>query len=123
MDVREKLVEFLNAVQQSGYTYTPSQVDDRYGYRKDIPNTKVADHLIAHGVTVLPCKIGDVVWGIKKYNNGQGVKQGIVHQMFFDEDMRLCVCVKNVCRGEWGMNVFLTKDEAESHLPQPPKGE
>ena len=117
MDVREKLVELLR---------NKPRVKPPEGV---ICGTEVysidatVDYLIAHGVTVLPCKIGDVVWGIKKYNNGQGVKQGIVHQMFFDEDMRLCVCVKNVCRGEWGMNVFLTKDEAESHLPQPPKGE
>ena len=108
MDVREKLAELLNGVLTT----------------EDVTSSEeVACHLIAHGVTVLPCKIGDVVWGIKKYNNGQKVKQGVVHQMFFGEDMRLCVCVKNVCRGEWGMNVFLTKDDAESHLPQPPKGE
>ena len=52
MDVREKLVELLDAVQQNGHIYKPSQMDDRHGYRKEIPNTKVADHLIANGVTV-----------------------------------------------------------------------
>lgn len=61
----------------------------------------------------LPCKIGDMVWGIKKFNHEtKSVKQGIVHMMFFGEDMRLCICVKGVCRGEWGKNVFATKEEA-----------
>ena len=65
---------------------------------------------------VLPCKMGDIVWGLKQYNHKLIVKQGTVHQMFFGEDMRLCVCVKNVCRGEWGQNVFATKEEAEAAL-------
>lgn len=64
-------------------------------------------------MSLLPCKIGDTVWGIKKYNHGREAKQGVVHQMFFGDDMRLCICVKNVCRGEWGQNVFATKEEAE----------
>lgn len=61
---------------------------------------------------VLPCKIGDIVWGIKKHNNGRlFVKQGIVSQMYYGDDMQLCVCVKRVCRGQWGKNVFATKEE------------
>ena len=64
----------------------------------------------------LPCKMGDIVWGIKKYNRGREAMQGVVHQMFFGDDMRLCICVKNVCRGEWGKNVFATKEEAEEEL-------
>ena len=67
-------------------------------------------------VVVLPCKMGDIVWGLKQYNHKLIVKQGTVHQMFFGEDMRLCVCVKNVCRGEWGQNVFATKEEAEAAI-------
>ena len=47
-----RLIDLLKDIQHHGVIFTPSQVDDRYGYRKDIPNTKVADHLIAHSVTV-----------------------------------------------------------------------
>ena len=65
---------------------------------------------------VLPCRIGDSVWGIRKHNRGKEVKQGTVYQMFFGEHMQLCLCVKNVCRGEWGKNVFATKEEAEAAL-------
>lgn len=66
----------------------------------------------------LPCKMGDIVWGIKKFHHGQAVKQGTVYQMFFIDDMRLCICVKNVCRGEWGKNVFATKEAAEAAIAE-----
>ena len=65
---------------------------------------------------VLPCKMGDIVWGIQKHIRGQQAKQGVVNQMYFGDDMRLCICVKNVCRGEWGKKVFTTKEEAEAAL-------
>lgn len=65
---------------------------------------------------VLPCKMGDVVWGIKTFNRGMEPRQGIVNQMYFGEDMRLCICVKNTCRGEWGKAVFATKEEAMAEI-------
>lgn len=74
------------------------------------------NYLMENGVTVLPCKLGDTVWGIRKCNLGNAVKQGVVYQMYFSEKMRLCICVKNVCRGEWGVNVFATQAEAEEAL-------
>lgn len=75
-----------------------------------------AEHLPAADAVEVPCKMGDIVWGIKTYNRGHRAKQGKVVQMYFGEDMRLCICVKNVCRGEWGKNVFATKEEAEAAI-------
>ena len=65
---------------------------------------------------VLPCRMGDRVWGISNYCKGRKVRQGVVREMFFGEDMRLCICVKGVCRGEWGKNVFATKEAAGASL-------
>ena len=49
MDVREKLAELLNEVQETGVNEIPAG----FGYtRQYISNKKVADHLISHGVTV-----------------------------------------------------------------------
>ncbi len=64
----------------------------------------------------LPCKMGDLVWGIKNFNRGKKVLRNSVNQMYFGDDMRLCICVKGVCRGEWGKNIFATKEEAEKAL-------
>ena len=72
---------------------------------------------------VIPCKVGDLVWGIRKYNRGRKVKQGIVQQMFFGEDMRLCICVTGACRGEWGKTIFATKEEADAMLAKIEEGE
>ena len=67
---------------------------------------------------VLPCKIGDEVWGLMKCRYGIRPAKGVVHHMYFCEDMRLCICVRNVCRGEWGKKVFATKEEAELELAE-----
>lgn len=64
----------------------------------------------------LPCKVGDTVWGIMKYNSKQIAKPGVVRQMFFGEDMRLGISVKGVCCGEWGKNIFATKEEVEAAI-------
>ena len=64
----------------------------------------------------LPCKIGDEVWGLKLYRNARIPKKGVVHQMYFGDDMQLCICVKKVCRGQWGRNIFATREEAEAAI-------
>ena len=49
MDVREKLVELLNEVQETGVNEIPAG----FGYTSEyVQNEKVASHLIANGVTV-----------------------------------------------------------------------
>ncbi len=48
MNDREKLIELLD---EKCY-------DEWYG------NDEIADHLLANGVIVLPCKVGDTVWEI-----------------------------------------------------------
>ena len=64
----------------------------------------------------LPCKIGDEVWGLKLYRDARIPKKGVVHQMYFGEDMTLCICVKKVCRGQWGRNIFAIREEAEAAI-------
>ena len=61
----------------------------------------------------LPCRIGDEVWGLKLYRDARIPKKGVAHQMYFGEDMTLCICVKKVCRGQWGRNIFASGEEAE----------
>ena len=121
MDIREKLQELLdNVAEHCGET-----ICNRCSYFKTIGcvDALTVDIFLANGVTVLPCKLRDTAWGIKRCNLGNVVKQGEVYQMYFGEDMRLCICVKNVCRGEWGVNVFGTKEEAEEAVGKMAKKE
>lgn len=63
---------------------------------------------------MVPCKIGDTVWAIRRYRDGARVAQrGIVSAMCYLDDMSLAITVKGVCRGEWGKRVFPTRIDAE----------
>ena len=63
----------------------------------------------------LPCKIGDTVYGIRRYQD-RIVKSGTVSEMFYNQNMELIITIKNVCRGCWGENIFGTREEAEAAL-------
>ncbi len=126
MDMKEKLVEMLREVQYLG------------GLEE-----KIADHLIANGVTVQPVKVGDYVY----YINGRYYKEPK-----YCEVSRPCKVVEvtsklkrdsgtvmngfitdNGTRYSFngiGKTVFLSHEEAVNALekrikamPQPPKGE
>ena len=95
-NAREKLIELLRAVQYLG------------GLEE-----KIADHLIANGVTVQECKAGDVVY----QTDGARVYESTVKNVLYD------VGHFAFDKDAIGKSVFLTRKEAEVHLPQPPKGE
>ena len=63
----------------------------------------------------LPCKIGDTVYGIRRYK-GRIVKSGTVSEMFYNQYGELIIAIKNVCRGCWGKQIFATLEEAETAL-------
>lgn len=72
---------------------------------------------------VLPCKVGDLVWGIRVNHGRKDGKMSSakpvqlpVNEMYFGDDMRLCVVLKGCCRGEWGKSVFGSEAEARKHL-------
>ena len=123
MDVREKLVELLDDMQRSGTSYFGSAIE----------NKKIADYLIAHGVTVqewisVDDKLPEIVSIHKGYRST--VKKSI---------RVLCVCVQKsgktmVKEGycEWyndyqepRWQIPGTIDEVTHwrYLPNPPKGE
>lgn len=109
MDVREKLVELCEDLE------TLPCCDTYEGQ---------ADYLIAHGVTVQECKVGDTIYEV----DGE---HGIVKHEVYE----VCVVFKTTATddkgNEWDdywtsediSNAFKTRNEAEANLPQPPKGE
>ena len=70
----------------------------------------------APAVNPLPCKIGDTVWAIRNINGVKQPQNGIVGEMFYTDDMRLCIVVRYIARGEWGKKVFATREEAEAAI-------
>ena len=62
---------------------------------------------------VIPCKIGDTAYAIRKFNGIPTVKKGRVSQMYFvGEEMRLAIVVAGIGRGEWGKMIFPSREEA-----------
>ena len=104
MDVREKLVELLDIIIQPG--------------QKTLG--EIADHLIANGVTMQECKLGDKIYQADDVRIYESTIVEITltakHTIFVTE---------NIAFDERaiGNSVFLSYAEAEAHLLQPPKGE
>lgn len=101
MDVKEKLVELLNGVQETGVNEIPAGFGCTREYVK---NEKVASHLIAHGVTVqgLDCC---------EYCNGLPVSQM--------EDFTM----PNASKKDYDIVTIRFCPMCGRRLPQPPKGE
>ena len=64
----------------------------------------------------VPLKIGDVAWAIRNYNGVRRAQKGFVREMFYTQDMRLCIAVDRVARGEFGKKIFRTQEEAEAAI-------
>lgn len=91
-------------------TDEPYDLWDTYGVRNIINNALAVD------AVELPCKIGDKVWIARRYKCHKRPRWGIVSEMFFTDDMELCIVVKGVARGKWGVDVFATYEEAEKQI-------
>lgn len=69
---------------------------------------------------VPPCKIGDTAWAVRNFRGQDRAQEGIVSEIYYikgtrpGSDMRLCVVIKHVARGEWGKAIFATREEAEA---------
>lgn len=89
--------------------------DDNHG----MPNTnQVADYLVANGVIVLPCKVGDTI-----YRCGDPIKKvyewEIEHiEIYFDEIVFVDDSDNVFTADDIGKTVFLTRKEAEKALEE-----
>ena len=122
MDVREKLVKLLSekcmetCKQRKGYVCSVEECKRS----KEKCCGFYADHLIANGVTVLPCKVGDTVYWV----HGAVITECKVHRIQKNRN-GLYICLKsNVSHGAFhadlsiGKTVFLTREEAEKVLEE-----
>lgn len=66
----------------------------------------------------LPCKIGDQVWAIRNCSGHLKPFQGRVSEMYFTENMKLCIVVFRICRGTWGDRIFATEEEAQRAIEE-----
>lgn len=107
---RERLIELLkNDNCQSPMLCDPNC---KYASLKRCYEERIADYLLANGVIVLPCKVGDTVY---KIENGEVVERQILD---FTYNGRLYVRLRPFTSYEYaiGKDVFLTKAEADIEL-------
>ena len=95
-----------------------SELPEKEQARVDEITVCIAELINAPTIDVveLPCKIGDKVWIARRYKCHKRPRWGIVSEMFFTDDMELCIVVKGVARGKWGVDVFATYEEAEEQI-------
>ena len=114
MNERERLVELLK----------DNQGDSTY-YMTDEAVQSVSDVLLANGVIVLPCKVGDTVYEIcERRRSGKWQKaivERVVHGIEIGIDKILtarCGTTTYVYLSRLGETVFLTREEAEKALKE-----
>lgn len=96
MDVREKLIEILE--EPCGGLY---------------PAYELADYLLANGVTVQECKLGDKIY----QTDGVRIYESIIDEITFTAKHTIFV-TENIAFDERaiGNSIFLSYAEAEAHL-------
>ena len=113
--MRERLIELIQA---SGCVQTWDYYTD--DFKQPNPVYELADHLIANGVIVPPCKVGDTVW-FETFAKSATVCLGIQPHKIDRVNVSFTVGAEKLVPTDipdWmiGKTVFLTKEEAEAAL-------
>ena len=78
----------------------------------------ILDTIPAVDAMVIPCKIGDTVWAVRRLSGGHlcAIKGVISDMQFIGSEMALSITIRGKCRGEWGKTIFATQEEAEAEI-------
>ena len=67
-------------------------------------------------MVVLPCKVGDYVWFVRKFGKRRCIKKAEVHCINIDYRGEVFISSRRISGGYVGETVFLTREEAEAAL-------
>lgn len=118
MTDRERLIEILKL----GSCPSPYLCDDncKYANLERCYEERTADLLLEHGIIVLPCKVGDIVY--VPYKDSQTIEEKRVMLTSIETD-EIETCMKFYCKRDYvflgtdiNREVFLTREEAEQAL-------
>ena len=107
MTDRERLIELIR---QGVLAYC--------GAKEDVlPHEVIADHLLANGVIVPPCKVGDKLYCVT--NLTHSIAETVVIGMWIADGTFSILTIHGIIvDGSIGKTVFLTKEEAEEKLKE-----
>ena len=128
--MRDRLIELLGEAEEKCGDYKTCKDCIGYGKGELCGEYLRADHLLANGVIVPPCKVGDTVWHIRRTPENMGgsyiVEAKIVCipiRVYSDEvysDLIIRYTQRNgmpeEASSKLGKYAFLTKEEAEKEL-------
>ncbi len=123
--MRERLIELIGYVRgnlhEMCHQYNPEMSCDGCKYDKsdDCALDRIADYLLANGVIVQPCKVGDTVYRISTKINTKVkyIQETTISRVAIDSDDVWLFCACNpIAKCVFGKNVFLTREEAEEAL-------
>ena len=124
--MRDRLIELLRNAPKTDVVYGDIKLD------KPVQTLQtIAAHLLANGIIVPPCKVGDKVWFLNKHYSiamrRNAVYEARVVRVYVEKGnvLTLAIQVKNKMGTtefpritEIGKTVFLTKEEAEKALAE-----
>ena len=118
MTDRERLIELMQK------QFTELYKDGDWNFNEMLVG--VADYLLANGVIVPPCKVGDTVYSIQGFNGKvENCEPYTVTEIYVSEHDLICVHItdcwlftRNMYKEDFGKTVFLTKEEAEQALKE-----
>ena len=117
--MRDRLIELIQ--QADAMCGSRKQCEGCVGFGKgeDCCDYNIADHLLANGVIVPPCKVGDTVYRIstRAHTKMRYIQETTISRIAIDKDGIWLFCACNpVARCVFGKTVFLTREEAEQAL-------
>ena len=109
--MRDRLIELVKK----------AVVESEFMYPADVDPDCIADYLLANGVIVPPCKVGDIVYDICTIFDESTLKPKTIIKLRTIDFVSSAVFLiesKGLVIGEkdFGKTVFLTKEEAEREL-------
>ena len=108
MTDRDRLIELLSA--------THTETDD-YKEQARLHDEYIADHLLANGVIVPPCKVGDKLYIIATVS--KDIVESVVIGLWIADEVFSILTIHGTIVGEnLGKTIFLTKEEAEAKLKE-----
>lgn len=109
---RENLIELINNVQDRG---TKTEHEKNSTWILSPSNEKLADYLLANGVIVPPCKVGDVIYVISPL---RGLEEKIVTGIEQSSTKTLYIRSFGSAHPNYliGKTVFLSREDAEKAL-------
>ena len=83
----------------------------------DLPSLReILDEAPTVPAIALPCKVGDEVWCLRDTRVYNKPVKGVVSEIYFLDNMDMCIVVRRLCRGRWGERVFATEQEAQAAI-------